>query len=186
MTLEQIITNFGLVGLFLGAGIEGETMVLLGGTMVHQGLLPYWPAAAAAAGGSFVADQLFFLLGRRFRDHPRIRRMQQRPAFARALRTFDKHPVAFVFAFRFFYGLRTVSPIAIGTTSLRARTFLLLNAAAAVLWGMLFITLGYWFGEAIETAFGHIRDAGFVILPVLAIAGAAALVFHLIRRHLAR
>jgi len=186
MTLEQIITNYGLVGLFLGAGIEGETIVLLGGTMVHQGLLPLWPAVAAAAIGSFIADQLFFLLGRRFRDHPRVQRMQQRPAFARALRTFDKHPVAFVFAFRFLYGLRTVSPIAIGTTRLRARTFLLLNAAAAVLWGLLFVGLGYWFGQAIEAAFGRIRDAAHLVLPGLAVAVVLGMALHLVYRRYTR
>lgn len=186
ISLEQIIANYGLLGLFLGAAMEGETVVLIGGTMVHHGLLPFWPAAAAAAGGSFLADQLFFLLGRRFRDRPFVQRMQARPAFVRALRIFERHPAAFVFAFRFLYGLRTVSPIAIGTTQLRARTFLLLNAAAAMVWGMVFVGLGYWFGEAIEAAFGQVREAGAIILPVAAVAGVAALILHLVRRRLGR
>ncbi|MBB5711984.1 DedA family protein [Sphingomonas xinjiangensis] len=174
------------MGLFLGAGIEGETIVLIGGTMVHHGLLPFWPAAAAAAGGSFIADQLFFLLGRRFRDRPFVQRMQTRPAFVRALRIFERHPAMFVFAFRFLYGLRTVSPIAIGTTQLPARTFLFLNAAAAIVWGTVFVGLGYWFGEAIETAFGRVRDAGLVILPVLGAGGAIALIVYLLHRRYSR
>lgn len=60
--------------MFLGAGIEGETMVVTGGVLSHDGLLPVAGVAVAAAAGSFVADQAFVAIGRRFRGHPRVRR----------------------------------------------------------------------------------------------------------------
>lgn len=181
MALEQIIANYGLAGLFLGAGLEGETTVVIGGAMTHKGILPFWPAVAAAAAGSFLADQLFFLLGRRFRNHPRVRRAQHRPAFARALRAFEKYPVLFVFAFRFLYGLRTVSPIAIGTTALPARSFMVINAAAAAVWGLTFVSLGHWFGEAIEVAFGRLPSTRHLLVAA-AIATTVGIAIYLVRR----
>ncbi|TCM22440.1 membrane protein DedA with SNARE-associated domain [Novosphingobium sp. PhB165] len=182
MTIEQIIAQYGLFGLFLGAGFEGETMTVLGGLMAHRGLLPYWPAVLVAAGGSFFADQLFFQLGRRFRDHGFVRRMHARPAFARALAAFERHPLTFTFAFRFIYGLRTVSPVAIGTTRLATRTFVAVNAVAALVWAFIFVSLGYWCGEAIDTLFGRIRSIEHLLAGVVAVALIAALAIHYIRR----
>lgn len=169
MMLETLIARYGLIALFLGAGIEGETIVILGGMMVHRGTLPLLPAIVAAAAGSFVADQIFFALGRRFRDHRLVHRIRERPAFARALATFERRPTTFVFGFRFLYGLRTASPVAIGTTGLPTARFMAINAASALLWGTLFICTGYLFGDAIEAAFGRIRPLEHVLIPAAAI-----------------
>jgi membrane protein DedA with SNARE-associated domain len=177
ISLEQIIGDYGLPGLFLGAAVEGETVVVLGGMMVHRGVLPFFPAIVAAAIGSFAADQLFFFLGRAFRHRPFVKRQQRKPAFVKALATFEKHPLLFVFAFRFVYGFRTVSPVAVGTTSLPARTFLVINALAAAVWATLFVSLGYCFGAAIERMVGRLPrlEPIFIGATVVAIAVVCAL-----------
>ncbi len=169
----------------MGAGVEGETVVVLGGIMVHRGLLPFFPAAMVAAAGSFVADQLFFLLGRSFRTRPFVRRMQQRPTFAKATAAFNKHPTLFVFAFRFLYGLRTVSPIAIGTTRLSCMKFLAINAVAAVVWGLVFVTLGYCFGNAIERAFGRLHSLAPLLAIALVVVAVGAILLYNRRRSMA-
>ena len=66
LSIETLIAEYGLAAVFLGAGIEGETMVLAGGLFAHEGMLSLPGAMIAAACGSFVADQLFFAAGRRF------------------------------------------------------------------------------------------------------------------------
>ena len=149
MTIAAILARYGLIAIFIGAGVEGETVVVTGGVMAHQGLVPLAGAMAVAVLGSFTADQLLFLTGRRFRDHPRVVRWMRKPAFARALTAFERHPAGFILAFRFIYGFRTISPVAIGTTGVSARMFVTLNAVAALVWGTLFTTLGYVFGQGI-------------------------------------
>ena len=181
MSIETIIAHYGLPALFVGAGIEGETVVVTGGIFVRHGLLPLGGAMVAAATGSFVADQLLFTLGRRFRDHPRVQRITARPGFARAIRMLERHPTGFIFAFRFIYGLRTVSPIAIGTSHIDRYRFVLLNAVAAAIWGTVFTTAGYLFGEAIERAFGRVRSITHLwpaIVVIVAVAAFAALIVH--------
>ncbi|MEG3088761.1 DedA family protein [Sphingomonas sp. PB4P5] len=143
MSIELLIARYGLAAVFLGAGIEGETMVITGGVLAHNGLLPVAGVAIAAAAGSFVADQAFFAFGRYFREHPRVKRAEARPAFAKALAAFERHPTVFVFGFRFLYGLRTVAPMAIGTTAIRTRNFAALNLLAAAVWACLFTGIGY-------------------------------------------
>lgn len=181
MNLEHLIADYGLWAVGLGAGVEGETVVILGGIMVHRGVLSFLPAILVASLGSFLADQVFFTLGRHFRDHSYVRRVQARPAFQRALGAFERHPTSFVFAFRFLYGLRTISPLAIGTTSLPAIRFLLINAVAALVWATVFISLGYVFGQAIEATFGRVRAVEHVLLPLVAVAIIFGLAIHLIR-----
>jgi membrane protein DedA with SNARE-associated domain len=168
MAIETLIARYGLAAIFLGAGIEGETCVIAGGVLAHRNLVPLWAAVAAAAAGSFAADQLFFAGGRYFRDHRRVSAITAKPAFAKALVTLERHPVLFVMGFRFLYGLRTVSPVAIGTSHIHARTFLLLNALAATIWGALFTGIGYGFGGGIERLFGNVLSADHVI-PIVAI-----------------
>ncbi len=182
MTLAAIIARYGLLAVFAGAAIEGETAVMTGGLLVHQGLLPFLGTAAAATAGSFCADEAFFLLGRRFRDHPRVRRIAARPAFARALNMVERHPTGFVVAFRFLYGLRTVSPVAIGTSAISARRFVALNALAAVLWGLAFTGIGYVFGHGIELAFGRLRSAAHIAGAVAVLAAATLALAWALRR----
>lgn len=182
MSVEHLIAQYGLAGLFLGAGFEGETVTVIGGLMAHRGLLSYWPAVLAASAGSFAADQLFFLIGRRFRGHGLVRKAQARPAFAKALAAFERHPVLFTFAFRFLYGLRTVSPMAIGTTRLRVTTFLAINAVAAAVWGLVFVSLGYFCGQAVETLFGRIHALEPLIGGVVAVAVLIGLIGHFLHK----
>ncbi|WEJ99185.1 MAG: VTT domain-containing protein [Candidatus Sphingomonas phytovorans] len=180
MAIEALIARYGLAAIFLGAGIEGETCVLAGGVLAHRHLLPLWGVWLAAAAGSFVADQLFFAGGRYFRDHPRVRAMAAKPGFAKALVTLERHPVLFVMGFRFLYGLRTVSPIAIGTSHIHTRTFLSLNALAAAIWAALFTGIGYGFGGGIERLFGGTLSAGrlvpIAVVGIVLLLGVAQIV----------
>ena len=166
MAIETLVARYGLAAIFLGAGIEGETSVIAGGVLAHRHLLPLWGAIVAASLGSCVADQLFFAAGRYFRENRRVRAMAAKPAFAKALVTFEHHPTLFVIGFRFLYGLRTVSPAAIGTTHIRTRTFVLLNALSAAIWGTLFTGIGYGFGGGIERLFGGLSVSH--LIPIAA------------------
>ncbi|MEG3170077.1 DedA family protein [Sphingomonas sp. LB3N6] len=149
MSIESFIAQYGLAAIFLGAAFEGETSVVTGGLLAHQHMLPLAGSAAAAVAGSFFADQLFFFAGRRYRDTKLVRRIAEKPTFAKALDTLDRHPTLFILSFRFLYGLRTISPIAVGTSHVPARTFVVLNAISALVWGVLFTGIGYVFGDGL-------------------------------------
>ncbi len=181
LTIEALIARYGLAAIFLGAGIEGETSVLAGGLFAHEGMLSLPGALIAAATGSFVADQAFFAAGRRFRNHRWVQRAQAKPAFAKALDTLERHPIGFIFAFRFLYGLRTVSPIAIGTSHVPTRTFLWINALAAAIWAALFTGLGYVFGTGLAELLGRYRPHGRQWLWVALAAVVLGLVFGAVR-----
>ena len=178
MSLEALLHHYGLAALFVGAGVEGETVVVGGGLLAHKGYVSLGGAMAAASAGSFVADQLFFLAGRRFRGHRWVRRFTEKPAFARALTALERYPIGFIFAFRFIYGLRTVSPIAIGTSRVEARLFLIVNAVAAIVWGVSFTTIGYLFGRQVEHLLHRFTPGLPLVLGAVGILAGLALAVH--------
>ena len=168
MTIETFVARYGLLAILLGAGVEGEAVVVTGGVLAHRGLVPLVPACFCAAIGSFVVDQVWFAVGRRFRNHRWITRIKAKPAFARAMDLLERRPTGFILAFRFVYGMRTVSPIAIGTSQVPLRTFFPLNALAAAVWGPVFTLFGFYVGHALDPLIDRIAGkAKLVVLVVL-------------------
>jgi membrane protein DedA with SNARE-associated domain len=157
VTIEALVARWGVAAVFAGAALEGEAAVTAGGLLAHQGLISLPGAMLAAALGSFLADQGWFAFGRRFRDHRWVVKIRARPAFQRAVALVERRPIGFIFAFRFLWGLRTVSPIAIGTTQVPLRLYAAVNFASAATWGVLFTSIGYLFGEAFEEVMGRLR-----------------------------
>lgn len=181
MTIEAIVAKYGLAALLVGAGLEGETVVVAGGILAHRGLFPLPGAMIAATLGSFIADQIWFLIGRRFHDHRIVRKAHEKPAFAKAIGFFHRHPIGFIFAFRFIYGFRTVSPIAIGTTDVAARLFVIVNLISAIVWGIIFSSVGYVFGRGFERLVGRLQPDTHTLLALLAGAIVATGIFFGIR-----
>jgi membrane protein DedA with SNARE-associated domain len=181
MTLETLVQHYGLAALLLGAAIEGEAVVVAGGLLARQGLFTLPGAIAAAAVGSFIADQCSFVLGRRHRDRVWVKRLQAEPSFSRALQLLERHPRGFIFAFRFIYGVRTISPLAIGTTRVPARTFFAVNVIAALVWSMTFVTIGYLFGHGFEAWIGHLHPHGRKLWWIIGALIGAALMFGTLR-----
>lgn len=174
MALEALIVRYGLAAVFVGAGLEGEAAVFTGGILAHQGLLPFWGVCVAASAGACLVDQLWFWLARHFKDARWVRKVESKRAFKKAVAILEKHLILFALGFRFIYGMRTVTPIAISASHLRTRTFVLLNAVSAAVWGPLIASVGYLFGEALDPWLHSIKS---VTMIIIALCGAAAILF---------
>ena len=174
--MEQLVVRYGVFAIFLGAGIEGEPFAIAGGVLAQRGWMHAWFAVAAAIGGAIAVDQFWFHLSRYFRDNRLVRRVMDRPAFARSLELIERYPVRFAFLFRFAYGLRAVAPVAIGTSRVSERLFVPLDIVAAIVWGAAFTGAGYLIGPAFERAEAHYGTTiGIVAVCLSATAIAVAL-----------
>jgi membrane protein DedA with SNARE-associated domain len=182
--LEGFIAQYGVLVVFIGAALEGETMVVLAGFLAHQGVLDVRTVAFAAFAGSFLGDEAWFWAGRRFADHPFIARQRRRPLFAAALARVEAHPVAFILAFRFLYGLRTVSPLAVGVSRVPVRLFMVLNAISALAWAVLITAIGWTFGQTADLALGRFDAVEHKVLAGLAAGVVVSVAVYLIVRRL--
>jgi membrane protein DedA with SNARE-associated domain len=84
--------------------------------------------------------------------------------------------------FRFLYGLRTVSPFAIGLSRIPAREFFLYNAAGALLWAMAVGSGGYLVGNALEVFLADMRRYERAALAAITVIGLLAWAIHVLRR----
>jgi membrane protein DedA with SNARE-associated domain len=158
--MEEFLRQYGPIGIFLGAGFEGQTAVIVGGLLARQHILQLWLVLLSATAGSGVVDQLLFVAGRRFRSHRWVARATRQIAFARALTFIERFPISYILTFRFIFGLRVASPIAIGVSQVPTLRFTVLNILGAVIWATGFTMLGFIFGEAVHNLLGHGHHAG--------------------------
>ena len=167
--VESFIATYGLAVVFVGTLLEGETIAIMAGFLAHQGAVDGRLALIAAFLGALASDQALFLVGRRFADHPMVMRQRKRPLFAKALAKVEASATAYILIFRFLYGLRTVSPLAIGVSNVSLRKFAILNAIAAFIWAAVMIGLGFAFGRTIEAALGRFHHIEHVLIAMIAV-----------------
>lgn len=149
MDINTLISQYGYAALVVGSIAEGETITLLGGVAAHQGLLKFPLVVAAVALGGIIGDQLLYLVGRRYgmKILQRFPRLQGK--IEQAQQMINRRPWLFVIGTRFMYGFRIVGPLLIGASHLPPKIFLPLNIFGAILWALIFTTLGYVGGEMI-------------------------------------
>jgi membrane protein DedA with SNARE-associated domain len=178
--LNHFLATYGYWAVFLGCVMEGETILILGGMAAHQHLLKLWPVIAWASAGGMLGDQLLFWSGRYFgaRLLPRLKRHQAQ--IKRVSGLIDRYPSTSVFSVRFLYGMRLVGPMVIGASGLSPLRFSLLNMFGAMVWATLFVTGGYWAGEALQRLFGNLKPYRLPIaLGVVVVVAIVAVVLHL-------
>lgn len=175
MDVNQLISQYGYLALFIGCIAEGETFTLLGGVAAHEGLLHYgWVVAVAMAGG-ILGDTALFFLGRYY-GTPILKKFKKhQKQIAKANRLIRRRPVLFVIGVRFMYGLRIIGPVIIGASKLKPHKFMLLNIIGAVLWALIFVSLGYVGGQVITPWLHmldkHIKQIVWVVLALVLVWG---------------
>ena len=176
--MEAFLSQYGPIGVFLGAAFEGQTAVIVGGLLARQHILALWVVLVSAAAGSGIIDHLLFVAGRRFRSHRWVRRATEQAAFARALGFIERFPISYTLTFRFIFGLRLASPVAIGVSQVPTWRFTVLNIAGAVIWAGAFAGAGFIFGEALHNLLGHGHHAGrWTLIAAGALVGVVLLVW---------
>ncbi|ECC1190735.1 DedA family protein [Salmonella enterica] len=175
MDINTLITHYGYAALVIGSMAEGETVTLLGGVAAHQGLLKFPLVAAAVALGGMMGDQLLYLLGRCYGGKILRRFPRYHTKIRRAQKMIQRHPYLFVIGTRFMYGFRVVGPLLIGARRLPPKIFLPLNIVGALIWALLFTTLGYLGGEMIAPWLHdldqHLRHGVWLILAIVLVVG---------------
>ncbi len=177
--LQHVIREYGYLALFVGTFLEGETIMLLCGFAAFTGHLDLPLVMLAGGAGTFFGDQLYFYIGRWkgmavFERWPKLKGKAYRVACL-----LHRYRYAVILSFRFFYGLRNVTPFVIGMSPIKAWQYFGLNLMAATVWAMIFATAGYLFGSAAET---FLHDVKRVEMYVFAGVALLAVAFWLVRR----
>jgi membrane protein DedA with SNARE-associated domain len=155
--MPQLLSDYGYLAVFVGALLEGESILMLAGYAAHRGLLSLPSVIFIAFFGATLGDQIFFLIGRRFGRELLMRWPGFETRTARVEQLLLRYDAWVIMGVRFAYGLRIAGPIAIGMSSVPAWRFFVFNAIGAVFWAPLVAGVGWMFGHALEQILGDMR-----------------------------
>jgi len=179
--IVQFVEHYGYAVLVAGTFFEGETILVLGGLAAKLGYLHLPGVIAAGFAGTLMGDQLYFQLGRRHGPGILARLPRWRAPADRAFALVERHPDLVIVAFRFLYGLRTVTPFVLGMSQVPAWRYTLLNAAGGLTWATAVAGAGYLVGHAAEVWLGELKRYEGALAAAVAAAGALVWVVHLLR-----
>jgi membrane protein DedA with SNARE-associated domain len=148
---------------------------VLAGFAARRGILDLPLVMAIAAIGGFAGDQLFFWLGRRHKAWFFQKRPSLEQRMTSAAGFINRYGHAAVFLIRYVYGFRVAGAVSFGVSDFPVRTFVVLNFLGAIVWSILFASIGYFFGALAEKVLGDFKAYEEVIL--VAIIVIAVLVF---------
>ncbi len=173
------MATYGYLAVFVGTLFEGETILLVGGYAAHRGHLSLPLVMVVAFAGSLLGDQTMFWIGHRYgkrlvKRWPGLERRidRVRPLLAR-------FGTAFALIFRFFYGLRNATPLAMAIGGFSPRRFVVLNAVGAGVWAVAVSTMGYLFGQAVGVVLPHTHHYQLAVFIAIVFA---TIVFLIVRR----
>lgn len=167
MSLEQLIVQYGYLALFIGAFLEGETILVVAGFLASRGYLDLHWVIIAAFLGTFAGDQTFFHLGRTKGIEFLEKYGRWKRQIDRAFDLLHRHQVPLIIGFRFIYGIRNVTPFVIGASRLSPRRFFILNFLGALTWAIVVGVLGYQFGNALQVMLDHVKKYELLIVGIV-------------------
>lgn len=148
-----LVFGFSLVEslAFLGALIPGTVTVIFFGFLSAQGYFDFGDLIWFVAIGAIMGDNLSYYLGtkgtRLFKNENKFLKANHIDA---GKRFFKKHGSKSVFLARFISPLRPIVPFIAGLTKMDFGVFIFWNVLSGFLWAIVNLTLGYFFGGAIE------------------------------------
>jgi membrane protein DedA with SNARE-associated domain len=172
--LQSLIENYGYLTVFIGAFLEGETILVMAGFAAYRGYLDLEKVILIALFAGFLGDQLYFFLGRRHGRDILARFPTLKPRVERVDTLLRRYHLLLIPGIRFMYGLRIVGPIAFGMGRVEAVRFLFLNFIGATLWAPLIAGAGYLFGGALESLLHDIHRYEKLILGAFICFGLGA------------
>ena len=181
-TIASLLEQYGYAAIFIGAFLEGETILALGGFAAQRGHLDLFTVIAVGFVGGFLGDQLFFYLGRRHGDVL----LARFPSLALRLKTVDallsRYHAPLIFGIRFMYGLRIAGPIALGMGRVSAGKFFLFNLLGAMVWAIIVAYAGFWFGATLELVLADIKRVELIGVGIIALISVALWVRYILMR----
>lgn len=155
--LEVIIAQYGLFAVFIGTFLEGEIVVIAGGLLSRLEFLDLGTVMVTAFVATFLGDLCFFLIGRKKGNTFLDKRPHLKQRSERVRGLIHDHHNKILFCYRFLYGLRIPTLLALGTSELTTKKFVVINLINSIVWTILFTLGGYFFGDVFVILVDNVR-----------------------------
>ena len=176
------ITSFGESFFLISLVFPGTSLLVVAGTLMSAGSLPYWPVLSGAVVGAVLGDAVSFWLGERYGGAiARLWPFTRNPdLLLNGTRFFARHGGKSVFIGRFFGPIRAVIPLVAGIMHMPRGRFWFANVASAMLWAPMLLFAGDAVGNVGERLIGSANTV-LVLFGGLTLCGLAGLIWGLVR-----
>src|SRR3984893_15846760 len=160
----MFVTAFGESFAFLSLLFPGTSILIVAGTLMSAGSLPYWPVLVGAVIGAVLGDSVSFWLGRRYgggigRIWPFTRNPDLLP---NGIRVFQKHGGNSVLIGPLFGPVGAVLPLAAVIMRMRRGRFWFANVTSAIVWAPMLLFFGDAVGDVGDRLIGSAHTASLV------------------------
>src|SRR6516225_5527824 len=178
----MFVTSFGESFAFLSLLFPGTSILIVAGTLMSAGTLPFWPVVVGAVIGAVLGDSVSFWLGHRYgggiaRIWPFTRSPDLLP---NGVRYFAKHGGKSVFIGRFFGPVRAVIPLAAGIMQMLRGRFCFANVTSALVWAPMLLFAGDALGDIGGRLIGS-ADTVLLVFGGLTLFGIVAAIWAMVK-----
>ncbi|KAG8152005.1 DedA family protein [Burkholderia catarinensis] len=151
--LVLFLIVFCETGLVVFPFLPGDSLLFIGGAFAATGEMNVGVLIALLLVAAISGNTVNYLIGRWvgpkvFNTHiPVLERFLDRAALQKTHSFYDKHGGKTIVLARFIPVVRTFAPFVAGASSMSATRFQLFNVIGALLWVLLLVLLGYFFGN---------------------------------------
>lgn len=158
--------------LFIGFVIPGETAAVVGGVITSQGTLPLWLMVVVVVTAAITGDTVGYEIGKHL--GPRVMAMKildkRRAQLQKAEDFLARRGGLAVFLGRFTAFFRAVMPALAGLSRMPYRRFAMWNFTGGIVWGTLFVVLGFVAGNSYEELARTVGRGAAVVVAVVAVS----------------
>lgn len=159
--------EYAYVVIFVWCIMEGETALILGGILAHEGHINVGFGIFIAGIGAFVGDQIYFYMGRYNKKYITKKLSTQRRKFAVAHLLLQKYGWPIIFLQRYMYGFRVIIPMSIGITRYSSKKFAFINLISGWCWAAITMLLAWHFGEEIWHGIRLAEKHWYIAVPLI-------------------
>ncbi len=142
--VTSFVRDWGYVAVLVGSLFEGEVILITASALAAMGYLDITKVFILSLCTTVFTDQFLFFLGYKLGTDWIIRRLPRLSvAREKVFKLLNKMDIFFIFAFRFIYGIRTISPLIIGSAKIKPRRFVIFNAFSGLCWASVGCFIGY-------------------------------------------
>lgn len=172
------VLRTALAGLFimlettilLGLIMPGDTVVLVASTAVASPA-EFWALAIVVIVGALLGASLGFAIGRFFGPRVRASRLGARIGeknWQRAENFLDHRGGIAVFVSRFLPVLHSLTPLVVGMSGMRYRTFMLWLTPACIIWSFAYVSVGSAAAEGYRSIADSLDSAALIFVGIIA------------------
>ena len=163
-------------GVFVAVFVEGEITLIASSFASEKGLLDFRLVVLTAFLSTLISDWSCFFLGRFSGERLLQKNKWVQRQISNKKEWVSRNPMLAIFVYRYLYGIRMITLIYFGLSSIPLRFFLLFSFLSILLWTGIFSAMGYLFGEMAGNLAERYNGIVFWVIPglffmVLAIFG---------------